>query len=103
GGHLSIPHLVGDFGFGRIAYPGSVALGLSAVALADRLRRGRRPSGDDPRLAFLVAGLLTFSLVVVGFWVPVVDRFVPSPLAFLALHGILPGLGMLRGLRLVRF
>jgi hypothetical protein len=60
-GHMSFLPFLNDLAPGKDRYPGTVLVVLAGVGLLDRLR-GRR--GDDPRVIYLVAGLLLLSLMV---------------------------------------
>jgi hypothetical protein len=91
-GHESLLPSLNEFFFGQIRYPGTVLLGLAAIGLADRLR-GRR--GDDPRVPYLVAGLVLLALLTTG--VTLGGTFVPSPVAYLTRW--MPGLDAVRGLQ----
>ncbi len=92
GGRTSLFYNLRDFTLGRAAYPGSVLVGLAAVGLADRLRGRRR--GDDPRLPFVVGGLLTVWAAI--WWLPVPGLTTPLPSLFTLASRLLPGLDAVR-------
>jgi hypothetical protein len=87
-------HAPGDLLPGGGAYAGSVALALAAVALLDRLRGARPEHGHDPRLVYLVAGLLVAWTVVSGVEVPWLGVSLPSPLVLA--RRVVPGVEALR-------
>jgi acetyl esterase/lipase len=96
---LVLPPLA-EFAPGRAAYPGSVALGLAAIALLDRIRRRRPRAGLDPRLAYLAGGLLLLWAVVDGVPIPGLGIDVPSLSTYL--RHVVPGLDAGRGLARAR-
>jgi hypothetical protein len=99
GGRASLLPPLGWFGFGGRTYPGTLVLLLAAVALLDRLWRGRAQP-DDPRLPYLLAGACVLWASILGVVIPGVRIFVPS-LTYLAAL-VLPGLDAVRGLQLAR-
>jgi len=94
-GRESLRFTLGDFWIGGSSYPGSVALLLVLVALLDLLRRARDQRGYDPRLAYVVAGLLVMWCAVNAFTIPVVQVHVPS--LFDVASRVVPGLDAIRG------
>jgi len=94
GGRFSLLHLPSQFAPGSFAYPGSVVLGLAAVALVDRWRRRRE---DDARLVYLAAGLLVFWFVLIWIDVPGLGVRIP-PLALMVAR-VVPGLDAVRALQ----
>ena len=86
---------------GAEGFPGPIVLTLALVALGDRLR-GPRPCGDgtDPRLAWVVGGLLCLWCALRTLVVPGTGWALPSPLV--ALAPFVPGLAAVRGLANLR-
>lgn len=95
GGHDSLLLSVDEFAFGSSNYLGTVTLVLAAIGVLDRLRGPRRTWGGDPRLAFLVGGLLIFWLVVLAIPIPGTQVRIPS--LFTLLRPYVPGLDAVRG------
>jgi hypothetical protein len=83
------------------AYPGTIALVLALVGIADRARGPRPRPGEDPRVAVLVAGLFVVWCLSTGIPIPGTSVVVPSPLRIAA--GWAPGLDAVRVLPLARF
>ncbi len=79
---------------GREYFPGFLVTLLVAVALLDRLRGRREVEGEDPRLAFLVGGLLVAWCAMRPVEIPGTGILLRSP--FLLLRGVVPGLEAVR-------
>ncbi|HZR84271.1 MAG TPA: hypothetical protein VFD92_24450 [Candidatus Binatia bacterium] len=82
------------------AYPGTIALLLAVVGVADRARRRAAP-GADPRLPLAGAGLFVVWCLSTGIALPGARLVIPSPLAVAAAW--LPGIDAVRALPLARF
>ncbi len=87
--------------FGQPHYPGSGLLVLAVIGVLDRLRGARRKDGEDPRLAYLMAGLLAALTAVWGVRIAWLGITVPSP--FLVLRDLVPGLDAIRAPNRVAF
>ncbi len=94
GGRATLLFPLQEFGRGGQAYAGSVAVVLVAIALVDRFRRRRDERGYDPRLPFVVAGLLTmwFSL-----WEVALPFGLQLPSLYALAARVVPGLDSIRG------
>ncbi len=93
-GRPSLLFSLADFTLGHRAYPGSIPLALMVVGLVDRCRGARARAGHDPRLPFLLAGLL---VVWASVWsVPIPGLAVGIPSLFTLASRILPGLDAVR-------
>ena len=80
------------FGPGWFAFPGTVAVGLAAVGLLDRLRRRREGDGHDPRVAYLLAGLFALWCTTSGLWFGG-RMLVPSGYTIFEYLGLAPEVG----------
>jgi len=83
---------------GNAFFPGVTVLVLAAIGLADRVRGRRRARGYDPRLVYLVAGLLVLQCSLAG--VSMLGLHIPSPLVLARKH--VPGIDAVRVLAQVR-
>ncbi|MDG2303175.1 MAG: hypothetical protein P8R42_00750 [Candidatus Binatia bacterium] len=95
-GRETILMALSDYLPGHVYFPGLISLGLVGVALADRLRGPRRTDGEDPRVAYLTAGLVVVWASSNGFEIP--GTSVRFPGLFPLLRDVVPGLGAVRGL-----
>ena len=101
GGRATLLSFLQDFTPGRAAYPGSVLLILALIGLIDRWRGPRRRVVYDPRLAFLVAGLLVVWSAV---WsVPIPGLAIQIPSLFTLAGRVLPGLDAIRAGSMIGF
>ena len=101
GGRVTLLNALGDFTSGHAFYPGSVLLALAALGLADRWRGRRQRLGYDPRIAILVAGLMTVWASVMSVPLPGLDVQVPS--LFTLAGRVLRGLDAIRAGAVIGF
>ena len=89
-----------DFGWGHVAYPGSVLFVLALAALGDRVRGARTSAGgDDPRLIYAVIGITVLWAAVQDVVIPVAGIRLPS--LFTLAAPLVPGLDSVRVFRAV--
>ena len=101
GGRFTILNRLEDFTPGHDRYPGSFLVLLAAVGLADRWRGPRTRLVYDPRLALLVAGLMTVWASVDG--VPFPGLATPLPSLFALASRVLHGLDAIRAGAVIGF
>ncbi|MBI1816104.1 MAG: hypothetical protein HYR72_14085 [Deltaproteobacteria bacterium] len=85
---------VSSFGFGGVAYPGSLMLVLGMLGVIDRIRNRRWMRADDPRAALLIAAALTLWASV--WFIPIPFTTVSVPSLFFLVSRLIPGMDAVR-------